>query len=326
MHPVGIGGPLLWAGFVAFVVAAVAVDLGAFGRRDRAIGFREALARTGAWAALALAFGALLALARGRAVALEFFAGYVVEQALSVDNVFVMLAIFSALRVPAALRHRVLFWGVLGAVAMRGALVAGGAALLDRFHGLFYLFGAALVYAAVKLARGGDAQGEGLGGGVVALFRRLVPTCEGYRGGRFFVREGGRLLATPLLAALAAVEVADLAFAADSVPAVFSVTRDPFVVFSSNVFAILGRRSLYFALDGAAAKLHYLRHGLAAVLLFVGGKMLLAGIVAVPVGPSLAFVALAVGAAVVASIARERRLARAAAPAAPPAAAAPARD
>jgi TerC family integral membrane protein len=313
MHDSGSMGAAAWAAFAAFVAAAVALDLGVLGRRARPIGFREALARTGAWAALAVGFGGLLAALRGRAAALEFFAGYVVEQALSVDNVFVMLAIFSALAVPQLLRHRVLFWGVLGAVVMRGALIAGGASLLGRFHWLTYVLGGALVYAAVKLGAGGEGEGGVGGGGAAALFRRLLPTTEGFRGARFVVREGGRLYATPLLAALVAVELADLAFAADSVPAVFAVTRDPFLAFSSNVFAILGLRSLYFALDGAAAKLHYLRHGLAAVLLFVGGKMLLAGVVDVPVGPSLAFVALAVTTAVVASIVRDRRLARAAA-------------
>lgn len=297
-----IGTPALWGGFLALVLALLAIDLGVFHRKAHAVGVKEALAWTGVWIALAAAFGVGVHLWFGPERALEFAAGYVIEKALSVDNLFVFVVLFGAFAVPAQHQHRVLFWGVLGALVMRAIFVVVGAALLQAFHWVMYLFGAFLVLTALKLLVSREEEAHPEQGRLVRLFRRLVPVTDGYRGARFVVREGGRWLATPLLVVLVAVEVTDLVFAVDSIPAVFAVTTDPFIVFTSNVFAILGLRSLYFALAAMMDKLRYLKVGLALVLAFVGTKMLAAGLVKVPIGLSLAVIATILAGAALASL------------------------
>jgi tellurite resistance protein TerC len=306
----GLGSGWLWGGFLAFVLTMLALDLGVFHRKAEAPSVKDALGWSAVWVALACLFGAGVHLLAGSERALEFFTGYLVEKSLSVDNVFVFILIFGALGVPAALQHRVLFWGILSALVLRGAMILGGAALLDRFHALVYVFGAFLMITGAKmlLARGGAHAREGR---LLAWARRAIPTAPRLDG-RFFAREGGRLLATPLLVALILIEISDVVFAVDSLPAILAISDDRFIVFTSNIFALLGLRSLYFALAGAAAELPHLKTGLAAVLIFVGAKMLVAPVFHVPALASLAVIATLLGVAVIASL-RTRR-ARAAEP------------
>ena len=290
MTPPSIGTPLLWLGFLVVVLALLAVDLGVFHRKSHAVKVKEALVWTGVWIALAAVFG------------LGVHHWFGPEKALSVDNLFVFVVLFAAFSVPAAQQYRVLFWGVLGALVMRAVFVLVGAALLQAFHWMMYVFGAFLVVTAFKLLTTQGEDANPAEGRLVRLFRRLVPVTDGYRGDRFLVREAGRWLATPLLVVLVAVEVTDLVFAVDSIPAVFAVTTDPFIVFTSNVFAILGLRSLYFALAALLDKLRFLKVGLALVLAFVGTKMLAIGVVKVPIGLSLTVIATILTGATLASL------------------------
>jgi tellurite resistance protein TerC len=285
-----------WFGFNALILVLLALDLGVFNRRAHAVGMREALSWSAVWVTLALAFGAWVGTSMGKQAMLEFYSGYLIEQALSVDNLFVFILIFGYFRIPPALQHRVLFWGILGALLMRGTMIAAGALLLARFHWIIYLFGGFLLVTGVRMAFGGEAQVEPEANPVIRLLRRVLPITSQFHGERFFVREPGadgalRLVATPLFVVLALVETTDIVFAVDSIPAVFGVTRNPFLVYTSNVFAILGLRSLYFVLAGVIGTFHLLKYGLALVLAFVGGKMLLSGYLHVPTGVSLAIVA-----------------------------------
>jgi tellurite resistance protein TerC len=285
-----------WFGFNALVLVLLALDLGVFNRRAHAVGMREALSWSAVWVTLALAFGGWVGTSMGKQAMLEFYSGYLIEQALSVDNLFVFILIFGYFRIPPALQHRVLFWGILGALLMRGTMIAAGALLLARFHWIIYLFGGFLLVTGVRMAFGGEAQVEPEANPVIRLLRRVLPITSQFHGERFFVREPGadgalRLVATPLFVVLALVETTDIVFAVDSIPAVFGVTRNPFLVYTSNVFAILGLRSLYFVLAGVIGTFHLLKYGLALVLAFVGGKMLLSGYLHVPTGVSLAIVA-----------------------------------
>jgi len=301
-----IGSPWMWAGFVAFVVAMLALDLGVLNRKAHVVGPREALGWSAAWVGLALAFGAWVFFQFGAAKGEEFLAGYLVEKSLSVDNLFVFVVLFAALGIPRALQHRVLFWGILSALVLRAAMIVGGAALLDRFHWLLYVFGGFLLFTGVKLwLHRAEAEDPGAGK-VLALVRRLVPSTPRLAGQAFFVREGGRWVATPLFLALASIEVADVVFAVDSIPAVFAVTSDPFVVFTSNIFAILGLRALYFLLADMVGRFAYLKTGLSAVLVFVGAKMLVAGWVKVPPAASLSVIAGILAVSVGASLWRTR--------------------
>lgn len=307
MDVASIGSPALWAAFVAFVAAMLALDLGVFHRKAHAVGFREAAAWSAVWIALALLFGAWVWRAFGAQRGLEFLAGYLVEKSLSVDNVFVFLVLFSALGIPAALQHRVLFWGILGALALRAAMIFGGGALLARFHWLLYAFGAFLVLTGVRLflqRRDAARPEDGL---LLPLARRLIPSTPRLHGERFLAAEGGRRVATPLLLALVLVEASDVVFALDSIPAVLAITSDPFIVFTSNVFAILGLRSLFFLLGGLVDRFRYLKVGLAAVLVLVGAKMIAADLVEVPPALSLAVIAAVLGASVGASLWASRR-------------------
>ncbi|HEY9595000.1 MAG TPA: TerC family protein [Spirochaetia bacterium] len=299
MH--SIGNPVLWAGFLLFVALMLALDLGVFHRRDRAIGLREAAIWSGVWIGLALLFGAGIAWGFGAGKGLEFLTGYVIEKALSVDNLFVFIVIFSAFNISATHQHRVLFWGILGALLLRGAFILAGGAFLEAFHWAIYVFGGILVLTGGRLIFRKESESHPERNPVTRLFSRALPVETPYDGPRFFVRKAGRLLATPMLLALVTVEVTDIIFAVDSIPAVFAVSQDPFIVFTSNIFAILGLRSLYFLLAGVMESFRFLKYGLAAVLLFVGGKMLLSGVVEIPVGVSLGVIALFIGGAMVAS-------------------------
>jgi tellurite resistance protein TerC len=287
MHSVGT--PALWIGFLAFVLGMLALDLGVFHRRDRILGLREAVGWSVAWVTLSLLFGAGVFLFLGHGAGQEFLTAYVVEKSLSVDNLFVFVVLFGALGIPRALQHRVLFWGILSALVLRAAMILGGVALLARFHWLTYVFGAFLVFTGWKLW----AQEEDAGSGATRILdtvRRVLPTTRDLRGHAFFVREDGRIRGTPLLLALVAIEIADVAFAVDSIPAVFAVSTDPFIVFTSNIFAILGLRSLYFLLADLVGRFVYLRPGLSAVLIYVGVKMLIVSWVKIPASISLAII------------------------------------
>lgn len=292
-----------WIGFNALVLVLLAVDLGVFNRKAHVIGVREAFRWTLVLVTLAALFAVLLFWHEGRAVGLEFVTGYLIELALSVDNIFVFVLIFAYFQVPREYQHRVLFWGILGALGMRGAMIGAGAFLIGRFEWIIYLFGAFLVYTGFRMATQDEMQIEPEANPVLRLVRRLVPVTPAYRGQSFVVREAGRWMATPLFVVLVLVETTDLIFAVDSIPAIFAVTRDPFLVYTSNVFAILGLRSMYFLLAGVIDKFHYLQLGLAAVLVFVGSKMLLTyWEVHIPIGISLAVVGGVLAAAVVISL------------------------
>ena len=303
-----IGSPMLWGGFVAFVIAMLALDLGVFHRKAHVVGFREALAWSAVWIALALLFNGFVAWRFGSQLGVEFLTGYLIEKSLSVDNIFVFLVIFSGLGIPLRLQHRVLFWGILSALVLRAAMILAGAALLARFHWLIYVFGAFLIFTGVKLFRNRGKEEHPEESPVMRLARRLIPSTPRLHGERFFVRENGRWLATPLLMALLMVEVTDVVFAVDSIPAIFAVTSDPFIVFTSNIFAILGLRSLFFLLAGLVEKFVYLKVGLSAVLVFVGAKMTLIDFVKIPALVSLAIVLALLGGAMLASwwVARKR--------------------
>ena len=305
----------LWVGFAAFVLGMLALDLGVFHRHAHEVSKREALTWCLVWIGLALLFNSGIYFWRGGEKALEFFTGYLIEYSLSVDNIFVFLLLFSYFEVPPTYRHRVLFWGILGAIVMRGLFVALGAALLVRFHGIIYVFGLLLVVTGVNFIRQREIRVDPEANPVLRLFRRYFPITPGYRGQRFFVREGRRWLATALFVVLLVVETTDLVFAVDSIPAIFAITRDPFIVFTSNVFAILGLRSLYFLLAGIMGMFRYLKPGLGVILAFVGTKMLLADVYKIPVGVSLAVIATVLAVSGMASLwaARRDRLAPAAA-------------
>jgi tellurite resistance protein TerC len=265
----------LWIGFNVFILAILALDLGVFHRRSHVVTVREALTWTGVWVALALVFNAGLWHFAGGAKALEFFTGYVIEKSLSVDNVFVFALLFSYFAVPRRFQHKVLFWGILGALVMRGVMIAAGALLITRFSWIIYVFGAFLLLTGIKMIWKREEEIHPERNPVVRGFKRLMPVTRRFQGDRFFIRRRGIWAATPLFIVLLTVELTDLVFAVDSIPAIFAVTTDPFIVYTSNVFAILGLRSLYFALSGALEKFHHLKVGLGLVLGFVGVKMLL---------------------------------------------------
>ena len=313
----------LWLGFFALILAMLAVDLGASRRRTQAMSLRTAAMWTGIWIGVALCFNVAIYLWRGAEPALEFFTAYLIEKALSVDNLFVFVLIFAMFGVPALYQRRVLFWGVIGALVIRGLFIGAGAALLHRFEWLMYVFGAFLIFTAIKLGFGGETQIKPERNPLIRLFRKIMPVTEHFDGERFFVRHAGVLMATPLFLVLLVVESTDLVFAVDSIPAVLAVTQDPFLVYTSNVFAILGLRALYFLLAGAMAKFHYLKLALSLILGFVGVKMLIADLYKIPIALSLGVITGLLTIAVVASLVRARRLGDAAdhavEPSAPPA-------
>jgi len=301
----------LWAGFNLFVLGMLAVDLGIFHRQAHAVSMREAGTWSAVWIALALIFNLGVWKFLGPQPGVEFLTGYLIEKSLSIDNIFVIALLFAYFKVPGEYQHRVLFWGILGALVMRAAFILAGAALLERFHWIIYLFGGFLVLTGIKMAFAPEHGVEPERNPVVRLVRRLMPVTAEFRGASFFVRAGGRRAATPLFLVLVMVEFTDLVFAVDSIPAIFAVTRDPFLVYTSNVFAILGLRSLYFLLAGVMHKFEYLKLGLAAILVFVGAKMALVDWVKVPTVLSLGVIAAILALAVAASLLKARRVAAA---------------
>lgn len=311
---VGIG---IWVGFIVFVLAMLALDLGVFNRTAHAPSMREASIWTAVWVTLAAIFAAIIFFWGGREVGLQFVTGYLIEYSLSVDNIFIFVLLFTSFNVPAQYQHRVLFWGILGALIMRGIMIVLGAALLERFDWIIYVFGAFLVFTGVRMLFKEEEEDVHPEGNVlVRIVRRFLPVTKEYRGQRFVVREAGRLMVTPLLIVLLIVESTDLIFAVDSIPAIFAVTQDPFIVFTSNVFAILGLRSLYFLLAGVIDKFYYLRYALSVILTFVGVKMLWPEITYlvtgehyhIPILLSLAIIIGSLAIAVVASFIRARRM------------------
>ncbi|MEK7667301.1 MAG: TerC family protein [Gemmatimonadota bacterium] len=292
----------VWIAFNAFVLLMLALDLGVFHRKSHEVQLREALVWSAVWIALALAFNGLVWARYGQQRGLEFLTGYLIEKSLSVDNIFVFVLIFTYFRVPAQYQHKVLFWGILGALLMRAAFIAAGVTLIQRFHWIIYVFGGFLVITGVKMAIQQDKEIHPEKNPALRLAKRLVPVTTGYDGDRFFTRVDGRRAATPLFVTLLLVETTDLIFAVDSIPAILAITHDPFIVYTSNVFAILGLRALYFALAGVVRRFHYLSIGLAAILVFVGCKMLLVDVVKVATVLSLGVIAAILAVSVAASV------------------------
>ncbi len=317
----------MWIGFNLFVLAMLALDLGVFHRSAHAVSVKEATIWSVVWISLAMVFNLGIYLFWNQLVptsqysngdaALSFFTGYLIEKSLSVDNIFVFVLIFSYFSVPAQYQHRVLFWGILGALVMRAALILVGATLIKEFHWIIWIFGAFLIFTGVKMAFHKNEELHPEDNPLIKLFRRLMPVTKSYEGASFFVRHAGKLMATPLFLVLLMVESTDLVFAVDSIPAIFAVTQEPFIVYTSNVFAILGLRSLYFLLAGVMDKFYYLKLGLSVVLTFVGVKMLMPDLSAlltgisykIPTAVSLGVVISILAFAVAASLLRARKLA-----------------
>ena len=301
-------GVWAWGTFGAVVLGALAFDLGLFSRSGRvggAVSLRSATIRSIGWAALSLLFGLVVLGLYGQQAAGNFLTAYLLESSLSIDNVFVFVLIFSELRIPAERQRGVLLWGVIGALLMRGLLIASGLFILSRFHWVVYPFGALIIFAAIRLLWGREKERELVVAACAVCsswVARIVPITPVLHGNRFWIRQAGKFVATPLLVAVFIVETTDIVFALDSVPAVLAVTREPFIVYSSNIFAMLGLRSLYFVLSGIIEKFRYLRVGLAAILIFFGAKLVLSGVMEIPNALSLAVIAVAIGLAVAASL------------------------
>lgn len=297
---------LWWVVFNIFVLAMLALDLGVFHRTAHVVKFKEALLWSGIWVSLALLFSLGIHFWLGPEKSLEFLTGYLIEEALSVDNLFVFLLIFSYFRVPSLYQHKVLFWGILGALIMRAIFIAVGVTLVQKVHWVVYLFGAFLVLTGIKMAFQKDKEIHPERNPVLRLFQRFMPVTDHYEAEKFFVKKSGRRFATPLFVVLLVIETTDVIFAVDSIPAVLAITLDPFIVYTSNVFAILGLRSLYFALAGMMELFHYIHYGLSAILVFVGMKMLLADLYQIPSVVALGVVATILMASVIASIVNPR--------------------
>ncbi len=300
----------LWLGFNAFVVAMLALDLGVFHRQSKSVTVKEALVWTTVWVMLAFVFNVFVYYWFGEQKAFEFFTGYLIEKSLSVDNIFVIILIFSYFQVPSAYQHKVLFWGILGALVMRVCFILAGVELIHHFHWLIYVFGAFLIYTGVKIVFQKEGQADFEKNFAVRSIRKLFRVTPAFEGDRFFVKRDGRWWATPLFLVVIVVEATDLIFAVDSIPAILAISDDAFIVYTSNVFAILGLRSLYFALAGMHNYFTYLKYGLAAILVFVGVKMCIADLYKIPIEISLAFIILTLSLCVLASMALNRANAR----------------
>jgi tellurite resistance protein TerC len=293
---------LLWGGFIVFVFAMLALDLGFFQRKAHEIKIKEAMAWSAVWIALALIFNLGIYFFQGSDAALKFLTGYILEKSLSVDNLFVFLLIFSYFHVATTYQHKVLFWGILGALVMRALFIVGGIALIHYFHWIIYVFGAFLILTGIKLAFEKDKKIHPEKNPVLRAFRAFVPVTPSYEQEKFFVKKEGRLFATPLFVVVLVVETTDVIFAVDSIPAILAITTDPFIVYTSNVFAILGLRALYFALAGMMQLFHHLHYGLSIILVFIGIKMLLAEIYKIPTHLALAIIAIILVLSVIASM------------------------
>ena len=283
--------PLFWAGFVAFILALLLLDLLVLNRKAHVMRMREALGWCAFWVALALTFNYLVYRSMGHQAALEFLTGYLIEQSLSVDNLFVFLLIFSYFQVPQQYQHKILFWGIIGALVLRALFILAGAALLAKFHFLLYVLGAFLMYTGFKMASSaGNPEVDPAANPIVKFLSRHLPITSHFEGDKFFVRKNKVLFATPLLVVLVMVETTDVVFAADSIPAILAVSRDTFVIFTSNMFALLGLRAMYFALAGLMRMFHYLHYGLSVILIFIGGKLMISEFYVIPMGISLGIV------------------------------------
>jgi len=296
-----------WILFNLFVIAMLALDLGIFHRKAHVVRLKEALGWSVVWICLALIFNVIIYFWHGQEIALQFLAGYIIEKSLSVDNLFVFLLIFSYFSVPSVYQHKILFWGILGALIMRAIFIAAGITLIEKFHWMIYLFGGFLIITGIKMALQKDEEIHPEANPVLRLFRRFVPVTHEYHDDRFFILKEGKRWATPLFVVLLLIETTDVIFAVDSIPAVLAVTRDPFIVYTSNVFAILGLRALYFALAGIMQLFHYLHYGLSVILVFVGTKMLISDVYKVPIGIALSVIAGILIISVIASILRPRQ-------------------
>jgi len=299
-----VGSPTLWAGFSVFVFAMLALDLGVFHRKSHEIKFKEALIWTFVWIGLSLLINLVIWRMFGPQKGLEFLTGYLIEKALSVDNIFVFIVIFSTFAVPKSYQHRVLFWGIFGALILRAIFIFVGAAMIQRFHWIMYVFGALLVWTAFKLMLERDEEMHPEQNPIYRWVRKVIPSVPDYHGQKFFVKIDGKRFVTPLFLVLIAVEISDLIFAVDSIPAIFAVTTDPFIVYTSNVCAILGLRAMYFVLAGVMDKFAYLRIGLALILGFVGVKMLIVDFYKIPIVASLLIIAGILALSIIASILR----------------------
>lgn len=298
----------MWIAFSALIIFLLALDLFVFNRNPHEIKTKEAFWTSMFWIAISLTFNAFVFIERGTTAGLEFFTGYLIEKALSVDNIFVFVVIFAYFQVPQKYQHRVLFLGIVGAVVLRGALIFVGAALIDQFHWIIYIFGGFLIFTAYKLATQSETGVDPENNPIVKLFRRFMPVSKEYEHEKFFTRINGILMATPLFIVLLVIETTDVVFALDSIPAIFAITTDPFIVFTSNVFAILGLRALYFLLAGVMSSFRYLKTGLAFILGFVGVKMLVEIVhIEIPIFVSLAVIAITLTVAIVASLIAQRR-------------------
>ncbi len=277
----------VWAGFLLFVLLMLALDLGVFHRKSHEVKIREALAWSAVWISLALIFNVGVYFLMGKEKAIEFLTGYVIEKSLSVDNLFVFIMVFSYFNVDTKYQHKVLFWGILGALVMRAIFIFAGVALIQQFHWIIYVFGAFLIFTGIKMLVQKDEKIEPEKNPLVRLFKRFFPVTDAMHGDRFFVKINAKTVATPLFIVLLIIEFTDLIFAVDSIPAILAISTDTFIIFTSNVFAILGLRALYFALAGIAKLFYYLKYGLSAILVFVGVKMVIAGFFKIPVMYSL---------------------------------------
>lgn len=303
-----LGTIAAWGGFLLFVFAMMAIDLGLFHKKSHAVSTKEAAIWTCVWVTLALLFNAGVYFFEGSEAAVNFLTGYLVEYSLSVDNIFVFILLFSYFKVSPLYRHRVLFWGILGALFFRATLIGVGAALIAKFHWIIYIFGAFLIFTGIKMAFSGDAHPEPDKNPIVSFFKKHFPVVNAYHGDHFFVKPEHALRwhATPLFIVLLVIETTDIMFALDSIPAIFGITSDAFIVFTSNVFAIMGLRSLYFLLDGVMDLFHYLKYGLTVVLCFIGVKMVISEIYHMPTALSLGVVAGILAISIIASIIKER--------------------
>jgi tellurite resistance protein TerC len=293
---------ILWIAFNLFVLAMLALDLGVFHRKSHDVTAKEALTWTAVWVTLAMIFNVFLYYYFDKETAVQFFTGYLIEKSLSVDNIFVIIMIFSYFNVPTTYQHKVLFWGILGALVMRVIFILSGVELIHRFHWLIYIFGAFLVVTGVRMLIAGDAKLEPEKNPLVKLARKLFPFTPTFEGDRFFVRRDAKLWATPLFLVVILIEATDLIFAVDSIPAIIAISDDPFIVYTSNVFAILGLRSLYFALSGIEKYFQYLKYGLSAILIFVGVKMSITDLYKIPINLSLIVIVVILAVAMLASV------------------------
>jgi tellurite resistance protein TerC len=297
----------LWIAFNAFVLIMLALDLGVFHRTSKEVKIKEALLWTCIWVSLAFLFNVFVYYHFGEEKAFEFFTGYLIEKSLSVDNIFVIILIFSYFNVPSAYQHKVLFWGILGALVLRVIFIVAGVELIHKFHWLIYIFGGFLVYTGIRIVTQGDVKLNPDKNPLVKMVRRIFPVTPTFEGDNFFVRRNGALWATPLFIVVIVIEATDLVFAVDSIPAILSISDDSFIVYTSNVFAILGLRSLYFALAGMEKYFVYLKYGISAILVFVGLKMCLGDIYKIPIEISLAFIILTLSMAVLASMTLQQK-------------------